>query len=129
MLRFTSDLHTIYAAKNNNKPTSYNPQDIETTGYPQTQFQKALFLEISSLSRSDFLYHSDNSFMLRRGSLKIDRMGKYPSIIFKLDATEDDVQLKYDTGFGTIIFKTEYVDTQPDFATAGPDKLSKVYTE
>jgi hypothetical protein len=86
-------LPIISAAQNNNAPSSYDPHDIKITGYLQTQFQKAQSSGISSFSGGDFPANSDNRFMIRRGRLKIDRVDKYSSIVFQLDATQDGVQL------------------------------------
>ena len=80
-------------AQNNNAPSSYDPHDIKITGYLQTQFQKAQSPGITSFSGGDFSKNSDNRFMIRRGRLKIDRVDKYSSIVFQLDATQDGVQL------------------------------------
>lgn len=86
-------LPIIAIAQNNNAPSSYDPHDIKITGYLQTQFQKAQSSGITSFSGGDFPANSDNRFMIRRGRLKIDRVDKYSSIVFQLDATQDGVQL------------------------------------
>nr|WP_199158988.1 porin [Pedobacter sp. ASV2] len=83
----------IAVAQNNNAPSSYDPHDIKITGYLQTQFQKAQSAGIASFSGGDFSANSDNRFMIRRGRLKIDRVDKYTSIVFQLDATQDGLQL------------------------------------
>ena len=79
--------------QNNNAPSSYDPHDIKITGYLQTQFQRAQSQGISSFSGGDFAENSDNRFIIRRGRLKIDRVDKYSSIVFQLDATQDRVNL------------------------------------
>jgi len=83
----------IYAQNNNNAPSSYDPHDIAITGYLQTQFQKAQAPGITSFSGGDFSSNSDSRFMIRRGRLKIDRVDKYTSIVFQIDATQNGVQL------------------------------------
>lgn len=93
LLLFTLILPIITFAQNNNAPSSYDPHDITITGYLQTQFQKAQSAGITSFSGGDFPTNSDSRFMIRRGRLKIDRVDKYTSIVFQLDATQDGVQL------------------------------------
>lgn len=83
----------ISLAQNNNAPSSYDPHEIKITGYLQTQFQKAQQPGVSSFSGGDFSGNSDSRFMIRRGRLKIDRVDKYSSIVFQIDATQDGVQL------------------------------------
>ncbi len=90
---FLLSLPITAAAQNNNAPSSYDPHDIKITGYLQTQFQKAQSTGVTSFSGGDFPANSDNRFMIRRGRLKIDRVDKYSSIVFQLDATQDGVQL------------------------------------
>ncbi|WP_316805229.1 porin [Pedobacter nototheniae] len=80
-------------AQNNNAPSSYDPHEIAITGYLQTQFQKAQSAGITSFSGGDFSANSDSRFMIRRGRIKIDRVDKYTSIVFQLDATQNGVQL------------------------------------
>jgi len=80
-------------SQSNNEPSSYDIHDIKITGYLQTQFQKAQSPGISSFSGGDFAENSDNRFLIRRGRLKIDRVDKYSSIVFQLDATQNGVQL------------------------------------
>ncbi|MBB6500367.1 porin [Pedobacter cryoconitis] len=80
-------------SQSNNEPSSYDIHDIKITGYLQTQFQKAQSPGISSFSGGDFAENSDNRFIIRRGRLKIDRVDKYSSIVFQLDATQNGVQL------------------------------------
>ena len=82
-----------FAQKNNNSPSSYEIHDIKITGYLQTQYQKAQSPGISSFSGGDFDTNSDNRFMIRRGRLKIDRVDKFSSIVFQIDATQTGVQL------------------------------------
>ena len=79
--------------QNNNAPSSYDPHDIKITGYLQTQFQQAQSAGISSFSGGDFAENSDNRFIIRRGRLKIDRVDKYSSIVFQLDATQNGINL------------------------------------
>ncbi|SEA13070.1 porin family protein [Pedobacter hartonius] len=79
--------------QNNNAPSSYDPHDIKITGYLQTQFQQAQSSGISSFSGGDFAENSDNRFIIRRGRLKIDRVDKYSSIVFQLDATQNGINL------------------------------------
>lgn len=86
-------LPIMVAAQNNNAPSSYDPHDIKITGYLQTQFQKAQSSGINSFSGGDFPAYSDNRFMIRRGRLKVDRVDKYSSIVFQIDATQDGIQL------------------------------------
>ncbi|MBB6502894.1 porin [Pedobacter cryoconitis] len=86
-------LPIISFGQNNNAPSSYDPHDIKITGYLQTQFQKAQSPGITSFSGGDFSTNSDSRFMIRRGRLKIDRVDKYSSIVFQLDATQDGIQL------------------------------------
>lgn len=86
-------LPMISAAQNNNAPSSYDPHEIKITGYLQTQFQKAQSSGITSFSGGDFPANSDSRFMIRRGRLKIDRVDKYSSIVFQIDATQDGLQL------------------------------------
>jgi len=83
----------IVFAQNNNAPSSYDPHDIKITGYLQTQFQQTQTPGISSFSGGDFSENSDNRFIIRRGRLKIDRVDKYSSIVFQIDATQNGVQL------------------------------------
>lgn len=83
----------ISFSQSNNAPSSYDPHDIKITGYLQTQFQKAQSPGISSFSGGNFDENSDNRFMIRRGRLKIDRVDKYSSIVFQLDATQNGVNL------------------------------------
>ena len=80
-------------SQSNNAPSSYDPHDITITGYLQTQFQKAQSDGIASFSAGDFDPHSNQRFMIRRGRLKIDRVDKYSSVVFQLDATQDGVKL------------------------------------
>lgn len=80
-------------AQNNNAPSSYDPHDIKITGYLQTQFQKAQSAGITSFSGGDFSANSNSRFMIRRGRLKIDRVDKYSSIVFQIDATQNGVNL------------------------------------
>ncbi|WP_443937891.1 porin [Pedobacter sp. MW01-1-1] len=80
-------------AQNNNSPSSYDPHDIAITGYFQTQYQKAQSPGITSFSGGDFSTNSDSRFMIRRGRLKIDRVDKYTSIVFQIDATQNGLQL------------------------------------
>lgn len=79
--------------QNNNAPSSYDLHDIKITGYLQTQFQKAQSAGITSFSGGDFSSNSDSRFMIRRGRLKIDRVDKYSSIVFQIDATQNGVNL------------------------------------
>jgi len=83
----------ISFSQSNNAPSSYDPHDIKITGYLQTQFQKAQSSGISSFSGGDFAENSDNRFIIRRGRLKIDRVDKYSSIVFQLDATQNGINL------------------------------------
>lgn len=83
----------ISFSQSNNAPSSYDPHDIKITGYLQTQFQKAQSDGISSFSGGDFAENSDNRFIIRRGRLKIDRVDKYSSIVFQLDATQNGINL------------------------------------
>lgn len=80
-------------SQNNNAPSSYDPHDIKITGYLQTQFQQAQSAGISSFSGGDFAENSNNRFIIRRGRLKIDRVDKYSSIVFQIDATQNGVNL------------------------------------
>lgn len=80
-------------SQNNNAPSSYDIHDLKITGYLQTQFQQTQANGISSFSGGDFDKNSDNRFMIRRGRLKIDRVDKYTSIVFQLDATQNGVNL------------------------------------
>ncbi|QNK62261.1 porin [Pedobacter sp. PAMC26386] len=80
-------------SQSNNAPSSYDIHDIKITGYLQTQFQIAQSPGISSFSGGDFSENSDNRFIIRRGRLKIDRVDKYSSIVFQIDATQNGVQL------------------------------------
>ena len=80
-------------SQNNNAPSSYDIHDIKITGYLQTQFQQAQTQGISSFSGGDFAENSDNRFIIRRGRLKIDRVDKYSSIVFQIDATQNGLQL------------------------------------
>ena len=86
-------LPLLAVGQNNNAPSTYDPHDIRITGYLQTQFQKTQSEGITSFSGGDFSENSDQRFMIRRGRLKIDRVDKYTSIVFQLDATQDGVQL------------------------------------
>jgi hypothetical protein len=83
----------LVMSQNNNAPSSYDPHDIKITGYLQTQFQRAQSAGISSFSGGDFAENSDNRFIIRRGRLKIDRVDKYSSIVFQMDATQNGVNL------------------------------------
>lgn len=83
----------LVLSQSNNAPSSYDPHDIKITGYLQTQFQRAQSSGISSFSGGDFAENSDNRFIIRRGRLKIDRVDKYSSIVFQIDATQNGVQL------------------------------------
>jgi hypothetical protein len=83
----------ISFSQSNNAPSSYDPHEIKITGYLQTQFQKAQSPGISSFSGGDFDDNADSRFMIRRGRLKIDRVDKYSSIVFQLDATQNGVNL------------------------------------
>lgn len=83
----------ITFSQNNNAPSSYDPHEIKITGYLQTQFQQAQSGGISSFSGGDFAANSDNRFIIRRGRLKIDRVDKYSSIVFQIDATQNGVNL------------------------------------
>ncbi|WP_118976260.1 porin family protein [Taibaiella koreensis] len=83
----------ISLGQNNNAPSSYDPHDIKITGYLQAEFQKVQSPGVTSFSGGDFSANSDSRFMIRRGRLKIDRVDKYSSIVFQLDATQDGVQL------------------------------------
>jgi hypothetical protein len=80
-------------SQNNNAPSSYDPHDIKITGYLQTQFQQTQSAGISSFSGGDFAENSDNRFIIRRGRLKIDRVDKYSSIVFQIDATQNGINL------------------------------------
>ncbi|PWS26963.1 porin [Pedobacter yonginense] len=84
---------TLIYAQNNNAPSSYDPHDIAITGYLQTQFQKAESAGIASFSGGDFSSNADNRFIIRRGRLKVDRVDKYTSIVFQIDATQNGLQL------------------------------------
>ena len=86
-------LPVLVFSQNNNAPSSYDPHDIKITGYLQTQFQQSQSSGISSFSGGDFAENSDNRFMIRRGRLKIDRVDKYSSIVFQIDATQNGVNL------------------------------------
>jgi len=86
-------LPCLLYSQNNNAPSSYDPHDIKITGYLQTQFQQAQSSGISSFSGGDFGSNSDNRFIIRRGRLKIDRVDKYSSIVFQIDATQNGVNL------------------------------------
>jgi hypothetical protein len=79
--------------QSNNTPSSYDPHDIKITGYLQTQFQQAQSAGVSSFSGGDFAANSDNRFIIRRGRLKIDRVDKYSSIVFQIDATQNGINL------------------------------------
>ena len=83
----------IAFAQSNNAPSSYDPHDIKITGYLQTQFQRAQSEGIASISAGDFNPTANQRFMIRRGRLKIDRVDKYSSVVFQLDATQDGVRL------------------------------------
>jgi hypothetical protein len=83
----------LVLSQSNNAPSSYDPHDIKITGYLQTQFQRAQSSGISSFSGGDFAENSDNRFIIRRGRLKIDRVDKYSSIVFQMDATQNGVNL------------------------------------
>ena len=80
-------------AQSNNAPSSYDLHEITITGYLQTQYQKAQSAGINSFSGGDFSKNSSERFMIRRGRLKIDRVDKYSSIVFQIDATQNGVQL------------------------------------
>ena len=86
-------LPLLAVAQSNNAPSTYDPHDIKITGYLQMQFQKAQSKGIGSFSAGDFSKNSDQRFMIRRGRLKIDRVDKYTSVVFQIDATQDGVQL------------------------------------
>lgn len=93
LLSLLSFAPLLSLAQSNNAPSSYDPHEIKITGYLQTQFQKAESGGISSYSGGDFSDKSDNRFMIRRGRIKIDRVDKYSSIVFQLDATQNGVNL------------------------------------
>lgn len=80
-------------SQSNNAPSTYDPHEIAITGYLQTQYQRAQSEGISSFSGGDFSKNSRDRFIIRRGRLKIDRVDKYSSIVFQLDATQNGVQL------------------------------------
>lgn len=80
-------------SQSNNAPSSYDLHEITITGYLQTQYQKAQSAGILSFSGGDFAKNSSERFMIRRGRLKIDRVDKYSSIVFQIDATQNGVQL------------------------------------
>jgi hypothetical protein len=80
-------------SQSNNAPSSYDPHEIAITGYLQTQYQRAQSEGISSFSGGDFSKNSRDRFIIRRGRLKIDRVDKYSSIVFQIDATQNGVQL------------------------------------
>lgn len=80
-------------AQNNNAPSSYDIHDIKITGYLQTQYQKAGSEGVNSFSGGNFDKNSSDRFMIRRGRLKIDRVDKFSSIVFQLDATQNGVNL------------------------------------
>ncbi|WP_316793530.1 porin [Pedobacter frigoris] len=80
-------------SQSNNAPSSYDLHEITITGYLQTQYQKAQSAGILSFSGGDFTKNSSERFMIRRGRLKIDRVDKYSSIVFQIDATQNGVQL------------------------------------
>lgn len=79
--------------QSNNMPSTYDPHDIAITGYLQAQYQRAQSEVIASFSGGDFSKNSKDRFMIRRGRLKIDRVDKYSSIVFQIDATQNGVQL------------------------------------
>lgn len=79
--------------QSNNMPSTYDPHDIAITGYLQAQYQRAQSEGIASFSGGDFSKNSKDRFMIRRGRLKIDRVDKYSSIVFQIDATQNGVQL------------------------------------
>lgn len=79
--------------QNNNAPSSYDPHEIAITGYLQTQYQRAQSDGIGSFSGGDFSKNSRDRFVVRRGRLKVDRVDKYSSIVFQLDATPTGIQL------------------------------------
>ena len=79
--------------QSNNSPSTYDIHDLKITGYLQTQYQRAQSEGISSFSGGDFSENSRDRFMIRRGRLKIDRVDKYSSIVFQIDATQNGVQL------------------------------------
>jgi hypothetical protein len=83
----------ISFAQSNNMPSTYDVHDLKITGYLQTQFQRAQSEGIKSFSGGDFSENSRDRFMIRRGRLKIDRVDKYSSIVFQIDATQNGVQL------------------------------------
>ncbi|HKG05299.1 MAG TPA: hypothetical protein VKB19_02520 [Pedobacter sp.] len=83
----------LLSAQNNNAPSSYDIHDITITGYLQTQYQRAQSEGIYSFSGGDFSKNSKDRFMIRRGRLKIDRVDKYSSIVFQIDATQNGIQL------------------------------------
>ena len=74
-------------------PSTYDVHDLKITGYLQTQFQRAQSEGIYSYSGGDFSENSRDRFIIRRGRLKIDRVDKYSSIVFQIDATQNGVQL------------------------------------
>jgi len=83
----------LLLAQNNNAPSSYELHEITITGYLQTQYQRAQSEGIYSFSGGDFSEHSKDRFMIRRGRLKVDRVDKFSSIVFQLDATQNGIQL------------------------------------
>jgi hypothetical protein len=97
MKRYLLTLTLLYPllvfSQSNNAPSSYDIHDLKITGYLQTQFQQTQSKGISSFSGGDFDKNSDNRFMIRRGRLKIDRVDKYSSIVFQIDATQNGVNL------------------------------------
>lgn len=93
ILLFIHLLPLFALGQNNNAPSSYDPHDIKITGYLQTQFQQTQSQGVSSFSGGDFAENSNNRFIIRRGRLKIDRVDKYSSIVFQLDATQNGVNL------------------------------------
>eukprot|EP01132_Coremiostelium_polycephalum_P014812 gene14812-17949_t len=80
-------------SQSNNAPSTYDPHEIAITGYLQTQYQRAQSEGILSFSGGDFSKNSRDRFIIRRGRLKIDRVDKYSSIVFQIDATQNGVQL------------------------------------
>jgi hypothetical protein len=86
-------LPVVVFGQSNNMPSTYDFHDLKITGYLQTQFQHAQSEGINSFSGGDFAENSRDRFMIRRGRLKIDRVDKYSSIVFQIDATQNGVQL------------------------------------
>lgn len=83
----------ISLGQSNNMPSTYDVHDLKITGYLQTQYQRAQSEGIYSYSGGDFSENSRDRFIIRRGRLKIDRVDKYSSIVFQIDATQNGVQL------------------------------------